>query len=270
MKTNPTFLIFCILSATLYGQNLDSETTEKKVSAEVQKAIDEFNQMKRSGKELKQEVTVVLESPVPRAITVPEEKVIAPPIEKIKKPVLISGKPPEDKEASASTESPPDLLKNPPTPPSPDLVEEPGLEIRVESIRKGKGLIDPKLVKLRSSFPPKPLGIPPEKWTMVKSDNAPVFKREVELQPGTIISLNIAPHILIPEADGSETFSVNEPGFIPVEGYRQATSVSAILGKSIVQLDEDSKQIGNALSELHILLASLPQPEVDPEQITKP
>ncbi len=138
---------------------------------------------------------------------------------------------------------------------------EPGLEIRVESIRRGTGILDPEKINLRASFPAKPLASPPSGWQMEKTDDAPAIKRDVEIQPGTIISLDIKPHVLTPDADGANTFAVNEPGFDPLEKYQQKQTVSAILAKSVVQLDEDAKQLGNALSELQQILSSLPNPE---------
>ena len=131
----------------------------------------------------------------------------------------------------------------------------------VESIRKGTGKLDPEKIKLRASFPAKPLANPPAGWIMEKSKDAPTLLREVEIQPGTVISLDIKPHVLIPNADGASIFAVTEPGFDPLSGYRQEQTVSAILAKSVVQLDEDAKQLGTALSELNRILSSLPNPE---------
>jgi len=270
MTMKPTCALLLVLGCgiPLHAQNLDTPKPEKEISAEVQKAIDEFNRLKATGKEKDNEVSVVLEPPAPRAIAVPEDPVTGDEEATDKKAVLVSGKPPsEEDQAAPAEETDPDEKE---TESVAKPTEEPGLEIRVESIRKGNGNIDPKLVKLKTSFPPKPLATPPADWAFEKSDHAPLFKREVELKPGTVISLDIPPHVLAPVVDGSETFSVNEPGFIPIEGYRQAASVSSILGKSIVQLDEDSKQLGDAMADLHRLLASLPKPEIQPEGITKP
>lgn len=140
-------------------------------------------------------------------------------------------------------------------------ISDPIGEVRVEPIRKGTGKIDPDLVKLKVAFPAKPLTKNPENWVVEKSDDAPAFTRDVELQPGTIISLNIQPHVLSPIADGQNAFSVSEFGYDPLAGQRQRETVSAILGKSIAQLDEDSEKLGKAISELRSLLDSFPKPQ---------
>jgi hypothetical protein len=143
----------------------------------------------------------------------------------------------------------------------PETPSDPELEVRVESIRKGSGLIDPSQVKLKASFPAKPLSSAPEGWVLEKSEQAPVFRKDVELKPGTTISLSIKPHILTPASDGINSFSVGEPGFEASQGYLQKHTVGSILGTSVAQLDNDSLQLGNAISELHRLLASLPKTE---------
>ena len=71
------------------------------------------------------------------------------------------------------------------------------------------------------------------------------------------------------------TFSVPEPGFDPALGYRQNATVGAVLARSIRQLDEDSRDLGNAIDKLQQLLVSLPKPEpaaeiIPPEPTPKP
>ena len=238
----------CHFPAQLTAQNLETEDESPKLSKEVQKAIEEFNRKKSSGEPMPNEVTVVLEPPAPVAIAPPAKE-----DDSEKKPVLVSGKPQE-----ASPEETPEEAAI-------EELPEPGLEVRVEQIRSGKGSIDPDQVSLKASFPAKPLSVTPDRWLLEKSDFAPAFKRDVELQPGVVISLNIQPHVLAPQVDGADTFSVPEPGFDPALGYRQTATVAAVLGKSITQLDEDSKQLGVLLSDLHRLLGSLPQPELESE-----
>ncbi|MGJ8632449.1 MAG: hypothetical protein ACSHX7_00890 [Luteolibacter sp.] len=215
-------------------------------SDDVRKAIEEFNRMKQGGTEKENEVTVVLEP-------------AATPL--LEKPAPIMVKP-----ATAAPPAEPEL-------PAEELpnrdMPEPGLEIRVESIRKGTGDINPKDVKLETSFPVKLLSTTPQNWTLATSDHAPAFKREIEIAPGTFISVKIPPHVLAAEVDGNNTFSVSEPGFDALKGYNQSNTVSAILGDSITQLDEDSKKLGNALSDLHTLLASLPKPAPEPVETPK-
>lgn len=269
--TFPIVLAY-VFSFTLGAQTLKQTKEPKVVSDEVQKAIDEFNRLKKEGKKKTNEVTVVLPPPVvdedKKENTKPDAE---SPTEE--KPVLVTGKPPteaseipQEKKDTISSEISdieipeinPANTESPSPNPSP---KELGLQVRVESIRKGTGKLDPKKIKLRASFPAKPLASAPAGWVMQKLEDAPAVERDVEIEPGTVISLDITPHVLIPDADGSNTFAVSEPGFDSLSGYRQEQTVSAILAKSVVQLDEDSKQLGAALSELEQILSSLPKPE---------
>ena len=253
--THPIILAFA-LSVPLGAQTLQP----KVISEDVQNAIDEFNRLKSEGKKKTNDVTVILPPPAPVETSEPE-----PEAAKAPKPVLVTGKPrekaPQQEPEELEAKELPEIDTVVPEPVAPAVESgETGLEVRVESIRKGTGKLDPEKINLRASFPAKPLASPPPGWTMEKSKDAPVIIREVELQPGTVISLDIKPHILIPDADGANVFSVTEPGFDPLSGYLQEQTVSAILAKSVVQLDEDSKQLGNALSELNLILSSLPNP----------
>lgn len=283
MKTTYPFLIGFALAASAIAQNIEKPD----LSESVQKAIDEFNRLKAEGREKLNEVKVVLEPPAPVAIEVDEDV----PEPKTKEedgaatPQLVTGKPPAaDVETEAAPEETADapIAEEPEPEPEPEAEPEaepepepepeakkPGLEVRVESIRKGTGEIDPTLVQLKAGFPAKPLSTPPNGWVLEKSELAPAFRKEVTLQPGTVISLSIIPHVLAPDSDGLNTFSVNEPGFEVPRGYRQENTVSAILGRSVAQLDHDALQLGNAISELHRLLASLPKSEETPTEEPK-
>jgi hypothetical protein len=139
-----------------------------------------------------------------------------------------------------------------------------GLTVQVEKLQTGKGAIDPKTVKLLAPFPAKPLDAIPPGWRLDASTSAPPFTRNVDLAPGASITLSIRPHLLIPDADGASAFSITEPGFNPALGYRQAQTVSAVLATSIQQLDEDAKQLGNAIDQLQQLVSSLPRPAAMP------
>jgi hypothetical protein len=190
---------------------------------QIQKSIDEFNRNKKS-KEA--EVTVVLP-------------------------------PPNETEANpraVTSEEEPKAIVIPETP-------QP-INVRVESIRSGTGKIDPKNIEIKSSFPTKALTPPPAGWKLETSDKAPAFTRQVEIKPGVFISLEIMPHVLSPDADGAEVFSLTEPKYDHHKGYEQDQSVANILESSINQLETDSIKMGSALSELHQLLASLPKPEI--------
>lgn len=223
-----------------------------------------------------EEQTPVVDAPLTEEEEEPAATVI--PDSEIKtKAVLVTGKPPvriesllEEKPIASTEENLTEKPQPPAEPVSPvipvnEIPAEPTLEARVESIRKGTGPIDPSQVKLKANFPAKPLASSPKGWKLVRSEQAPVFRKDVELQPGTSVTLSIRPHILAPDSDGNQTFSVGEPGFDAAQGYLQKNTVSSILGTSVAQLDQDSLQLGNAISELHRLLASLPKPP-EPEK----
>lgn len=276
MKATPAILLLLAFATPLKAQNFNPQSSpdEQALSDEVQKAIDEFNRMKREGRK-ENEVTVVLPPPAP----------VEPPLEAEAEPLapeeeaaqLIKGKAPAELEFEATEQLNQEVvILDELSAPEPDSTaevelspapksEEPGLEIRVESVSQGTGEIDPSLVKLKASFSPKALSTSPTGWALTKSNDAPALVKDVELKPGTSITLRIQPHVLSPEADGINVFSVGEPGFDTDLGYRQAQTVSAILGDSVAKLDNDSLRLGNAISELHNLLASLPKPEPLPD-----
>ena len=263
MKATPALLLLLAFGTTLKAQNFEQDLAPEKkpLSDEVQKAIAEFNRMKREGKELQNEVTVVFDAPE----TAKEKKEEATAT--ADDAVLVTGKTPEEEapEISEPVPGPTTVTEEPAPEPAPES-KEPGLEIRVESITEGTGVIDPSQIKLKTSFAPKALSSAPAGWTLKKSDEAPTLIKNVELQPGTSIALRIQPHILSPESDGSNVFSVGEPGFDTALGYEQTQTVSAILGDSVAKLDSDALRLGNAISELHNLLASLPKPDENTEK----
>lgn len=148
------------------------------------------------------------------------------------------------------------------TDPGATAAPEPSLTVQVEKLQTGKGAIDPKTVKLLAPFPAKPLAAIPPGWRLESSTSAPLFIRSVDLAPGSSITLTIRPHLLVPDA---AAFAIAEPGFIPALGYRQAQTVSAILANSLEQLDEDAKQLGNAIDHLQQLVSSLPHPAPKPQ-----
>jgi hypothetical protein len=229
---------------------------------EIQKAIDAFNGGKAKKLESVTEVTVVIppdteEIIAPKAIAVEDPKATKETEKtKRKEAVLVSGKPPKNEAQAAEPEEPEELAKD----------ESKGLEVRVESIRSGKGKINPDEIQLKTSFPVKALGATPDGWTLNTSKQAPPFTRDVEIEPGVFVSLEITPHLLAPASDGINHFSVAEPGFDSQRGYQQLETVGSILGQSISKLDEDSMRMGNVLSDLHRLLASLPKPTETPEK----
>ena len=196
------------------------------------------------------EVSVVLDDVgVPPAVLEdPSKKANVPPPEPAApEPLLVTGTPPAHAE----------LVKEP-LPESSD--PEKGVAVQVVKLQSGKGPIDPEKVKLLAPFPAKPLSDIPAGWVLDASGKAPPFTREIEFSPGSKITLNIRPHVLIPAADGVTQFSLDEPGFDPGLGFHQASAVGTILATSIGQLDEDSKQLGTAIDRLQQLLVSLPTP----------
>lgn len=172
--------------------------------------------------------------------------------------VLVAGKAPDSQTPDESPPEPVAVIEEQPAKPAEDLV------VRVERLHSGQGSVDPAKVKLLAPYPAKPLGQAPAGWHLDTSDSAPPFTREVELAPGSKITLTIRPHLLIPDADGADVFTISEPGFDPSLGYQQTATVGSILANSIRQLDEDSKQLSNAIDNLQQLLVSLPKPEPTP------
>jgi hypothetical protein len=151
--------------------------------------------------------------------------------------------------------------------PEPELLQEepardadPGLAVRVEKLQNGHQDIDPKQVRVLAPFPAKLLARTPEGWRIEPSESAPHFTREVELAPGKHIRLTVRPHVLVPDADGTSVFGINEPGYSPPLVYQQNATVGAILSTSVLQLDNDSAQMGKAIDQLQQLLVSLPKP----------
>jgi hypothetical protein len=272
MKAAYPLLFVTAMAASAIAQDLSQPTDKETLSDSVQKAIDEFNRLKTASKTADNEVIVVLDPPAPTATPLEKGEIKTPeaPAEiklpeespKDSKPILVTGTPPEEAQPEEQEPVAPEIMAEAETvSQDPATPSEPELEVRVESIRKGSGSIDPAQVKLKASFPAKPLSGSPDGWILEKSEQAPVFRKDVELQPGTTISLSIKPHILSPESDGINTFSVAEPGFDASQGYLQKNTVSAILSNSVAKLDNDSLQLGNAISELQRLLGSLPKTE---------
>lgn len=204
------------------------------------------------------EVTVVLEPPTDEAPT------MADPSDEPD-----STAPHEDSMPASADDEP---LAETETPPAPDPEAEPhptprkGVSVRVEKLQTGEGEIDPADVKLNAPFPAKPLAKAPDGWRLETSDQIPPIVRQVELSPGRSITLKIRPHVLVPVADGTNSFSIAEPGFNPALGYRQNTTVGAILSSSIFQLEQDSIALGNTIEKLQQLLVTLPKTEEQPPQ----
>ncbi|MFD0894108.1 hypothetical protein KBB96_02800 [Luteolibacter ambystomatis] len=255
------FGLLLLAGRTAAGQDLTPKPTDR----ERDRAVDTFQRLDSGNRPKSNEVTVILDDvpppiPPPEKPAEPADKAVdpatAPATDKgapAGSPVLVTGKPPED--AHLVTEEPP---------PPPEKPEK-GVTVKVVDVQGGKGgPIDASQIKLLFPFTPKPLTPPPPGWTFDPTAGAPPFTKQVELAPGTKISLNIRPHVLVPVADGKETFNVNEPGFDPALGYNQPGTVGTILSKAVTQLDEDSKNLGEAIDRLEQLLASMPAPAPEP------
>lgn len=223
-----------------HAQDAESTAETSPNSEQIQKAIDEFN---RSRQNEPNEVTVVLPPQEPSthlANPVADESFIQTADYNETKESVVTNEPPQ---VDVTPEAPA------------------GLNVRVEEIRAGSGKIDPAKIQLKANFPVKALTTIPEGWKLEISQSPPAFTREIEIKPETFVKIEITPHVLSPDSDGSEIFSVLEPGYNHESGYQQDQAVATILEKSITQLDTDSIKMGNALSELHRLLASLPRSE---------
>lgn len=142
---------------------------------------------------------------------------------------------------------------------------ESGLTVRIEPIHSGKGTIDVSRIKLRAPFPAKALAQAPQGWHFDASNNASLYRHDVEIAEGSKITLTIQPHVLVPDSDGRDVFSIAEPGYDADLGYQQISTIGAIVANSVSQLDEDAQKIGVAIDDLQQLLISLPKPvEVAP------
>lgn len=228
------------------------------------------------------EVTVVLDPPASGDMIPVEEPPIPEP------PLLIDTVDnPQPAEADAppapAPEAPakdavapaPKISVTPPPPVPKDPAEKKGVIVQVEKLLTPSGPVDPADVKLLAPFLAKPASTTPKGWKLETVSSAPPFAREVEIAPGSKITLNIRPHVLVPEADGANTFPVTEPGYDSALGYHQTATVGAILSESLHRMEDDSKRMGDAIDRLEQLLVSLPkspEPEISVENapVAKP
>lgn len=250
--------VVTIAAVTLLGTLfVDAQKVQEEPRVDpVQDAIEAFaNRDKKPN-----EVVVVLEPPAP------DKPVnVTPPTKP--EPIKVTGNVPQETPVTP-----------PPTPPALAAIEppkipakaDPELTVRVEKLQTGKGKVDPSKVVLRTPYPAKPLSATPAGWRLDTSESAPPFTREVEIAPGSKITLTISPHLMIPDADGAKVFAISEPGYDHSLGYLQTNTVGAILSNSVQQLDEDSKKLSNAIDHLQQLLISLPKPDPQPPEVAAP
>ncbi len=192
-----------------------------------------------------------------------------PPLIEILDPVG-AGKSDEAKTKSSDDKKPPSDAekvdkadKTTPTivEPEPPADPEPGLAVRVSGFTDGASKVDPENISLKAPFPAKPLGAIPNGWRLVRADErVPIFDTEVKISSGPGLQLKVRPHVLVPNANGATVFAVGEPGFDPALGYRQTSTIGAILGDSIRVLKDDEKRMDGAIERLEQLLISLPEP----------
>lgn len=231
-------------SSMLGAQNLN--TGDPAGIDPIEAAIEAFNNRDRSKPN---EVVVELPPPPGAAETGAD------------KPVLVTGRPDGATGEVEVSEIPVDPEAAMDLPPA-QTPEPRGLAVRVQTIDKGRGTVrQEETVHLLAPFPAKPLDEAPEGWLLQTSESVPTMSREVEIAPGKSITLTIRPHVLVPDADQARILAVQEPGFEASLGYRQSDTVSAVLSDSIERLDQDSRQIGNAIDQLQQLIVSLPKPE---------
>ncbi len=174
-------------------------------------------------------------------------------------PVLVTGSPPAEAEFidGAVADEPADEISQPT-----------GVSVEVEG-GTATGRFSAAEVNILAPFPAKPLSSPPPGWKIIQTQDAPAFSETVELANGTKLGLSIRPHLLVPDADGSQVFALSEPGFDPALGYAQEKTLGSILADSIHELDHNADRLDEAARRLSELLDSLPAPQVaedNPEQ----
>ncbi|MGL5016601.1 MAG: hypothetical protein ACRDBP_00585 [Luteolibacter sp.] len=248
MKATLIFSTLAVLGSPFAtAQNVTGEPAPDPVL----EAIQEFKKYDQETAE------IVAATPVPLTPPPPVENA-APASPEPTETVTASDAPTSTAEPVVDEQETLPTVEEPPPKPADDLT------VRVEKMHAGNNRIDPSEVKLLAPYPAKPLAQAPAGWQLDGTNDAPPFVREVELSPGSKITLTIRPHVLIPDADGENAFNVAEPGFDASLGYQQTSTVGSILANSVRQLDEDAKQLGNAIENLQQLLVSLPNPAVAP------
>ncbi len=235
-------------SACLHGQSNDSESVKKS-----QPAHDASHELSTAG--FGKDVTVVLPPPTSPRQTKPALNKESESSAQNAASKKMDFQP--QNEASSTSEE--EVMPSTPeeSPEKPEL----GPSVRIERMQSGTGEADPSQVKVLAPFPAKLLARTPAGWRVESSKQAPHFTREVELSPGKIITLDIYPHLLVADADGSTVFQIAEPGFDAQLGYNQDATVGSILSNSVRHLETDSFKLGTAIEQLQQILLALPQPE---------
>jgi hypothetical protein len=244
-------LIHAAAAAMLCATTAPAQDMEQGIPPNVLDAIREFNQRDTPEKPA--------ETPAPAEPTeASEQKPAAEEVDDVIASILAD----EPEKTTPEANAPP-----PESEPTPD-----GPAVRVQALRTTNGSkVDPSDVKISAPFAAKPIGRAPEGWKLVKLENAPEFVENVEVAPGTWLTLSIRPHVLVPDADGRTVFQIPEPGFNPTVGYHQDTTISSAIASSLDQLEDDARVLGQVIDQLEQILISLPKPAIlTPETEEKP
>ena len=227
------------------------ENGESDLSASVLEAIREFNERAKSSPN---EVLVVLDPPESDDAEEPDEVIAAiladEPESDQAEATNGENEPPDDEDHES--ESATDAAAGPSTPRGP--------QVRVQSLRDTQGTdIRAEDITISTPFAAKPLGSPPAGWKLISSSDVAEFTEDIEVTPGTWLTLSIRPHVLIPEADGRNTFHIAEPGFDPALGYQQQDTINSSISSSLRQLEQDARVLGQVIDDLEQILISLPR-----------
>ncbi|MBB5352349.1 hypothetical protein HNR46_002594 [Haloferula luteola] len=177
--------------------------------------------------------------------------------------LLVTGKPPTESVDNEAPEIPaeptPSADESSAASATPDASEPKGVRIRVQegasSLKVAKDQIS-----LKAPFQPKVLGSPPVGWRFIESKSVPEIEQQATLANGTEVTLSVRPYLLVPDANGSNSFALTEPGFDAEKGYAQSATMGSVLMDSIQHLDADSDRLAAASRRLSELLNSLPAP----------
>lgn len=260
MKLNLLLTLGCFSASTIGIVTAESDA--------VRQAIERFEKSRREKKPA--EVAVVLDPPaeVPLAVPVgepplaptPEPEQPTPSLPEPTSPPAESIKPSDQPPLPPASTADPAPASSPMEIPNP-IPTQKGVALSVDQLSSGQGTLDTASLRIHAPFPAKPLAQAPPGWRIIPSHDITPFSEKVELEKGKTITLSIKPHVLVPDTDGFLSFSVPEPGFAPSLEYHQNATIGAVLSKSLMELDEDSKQLGSALDQLEQILFSLPQPK---------
>lgn len=136
-----------------------------------------------------------------------------------------------------------------------------GIKITVENSTNSAGKVgDAGDIRVYSPFPAKPMSAAPEGWRYEPAPQAfQAHAQTVKLSSGATIDLSITPFVLVPSSDGSNVFTIREPGFEPEMNFSQQHTIGAMLQASTEEIEKHEKAVAKAMTRLQQLLSSLPQ-----------